>query len=341
MPRSSRSNSNKLAVTSSRNAAVAVLGAGAWGTALAMVLARHGAPVRLWGHRRDSIEAIARSGRNEAHLPGFSLPEGIEPTADIATAVDGVGAIIIAVPSEAFPGLLEHLSEIIQPGLPLVWATKGLAPDGLLGASVVRALPAHPRGVLSGPSFAAEVAAEQPTAVTLAVEDSVTEATMSGLLQGPRFRVYTSRDLVGVQLGGAVKNVIAIATGIADGLGLGANTRAALITRGLAEIRRLGQAMGAADETFSGLAGMGDLVLTCSDDQSRNRRYGLALGRGELGGLGSETIEGSGTAAQVVALATSYAVELPICTQVAAVMTGRYSAAEAAEALMQRGVHRV
>jgi glycerol-3-phosphate dehydrogenase (NAD(P)+) len=305
-----------------------------------MVLARHGTPVRLWGYRGDSVAAIATTRCNEAHLPGFTLSEGIEPTSDLRRAVDGVAAVLIAVPSEAFTPLLDQLRDHLQPGLPLVWATKGLGPDGLLGTSVVQALPAHPRAVLSGPSFAAEVAAALPTAITLAAEDSVTETTLTGLLRGPRFRVYTTRDLVGVQLGGAVKNVIAIATGISDGLGLGANARSALITRGLAEIRRLGQAMGAEDETFSGLAGMGDLVLTCSDDQSRNRSYGLALGRGNSGGSGTRTIEGSGTAERVVALATSYGVELPICTQVAAVIEGRRTPAEATEALMQRGLSR-
>lgn len=319
---------------------IAVLGAGAWGTALSMVMARHGRTVRLWSHRPQHAEAMARAGRNDEYLPHAELPSGITPTASLGTAIDAASAVIIAVPSRAFEAVLGWLGERLTPGVPVVWATKGLGSDGLLGASVVRDLPAHPRGVLSGPSFAAEVAAGLPTAVTLAVEDSVTGEILTNALQGQRFRIYPSQDLVGVQLAGAVKNVIAIGTGIADGMQLGANARAGLMTRGLAEMRRLGHAMGADDETFSGLAGMGDLVLTCSDDQSRNRRYGLALGRSDAAESAVRTVEGAGTADPVLAMAARYGVELPISEQVAAVVTGRITPQEAVDTLMERRTRR-
>ena len=321
-------------------APVAVLGGGAWGTALALLMAGNGYPVRLWCHRQEAVRHMIRTGRNERHLGEVALSEQIEPMAALGDAVADVQLVLIAVPSSVFPDLLDPLAAHLTTGTPVAWVTKGLGPDGLLGATVVRMLPAHPRAVLSGPSFAPEVARGLPTAVTLAAEDQDTADTLSAALQNRRFRVYTSRDLAGVQIGGAVKNVIAIATGIADTLALGANARAGLMTRGLAEIRRLGVALGAEDETFSGLAGMGDLVLTCTDDQSRNRQYGLALGRGEAG-VGAVTVEGASAAERVLGLARENRIEMPISEQVAAVVAGRTAPTEAVDALMARGLPRL
>lgn len=319
---------------------LAVLGAGAWGTALAIVLARHGHSVSLWTHNSDAAAAMAASGNNEAYLPDAPFPDGITPTADLGAAVNGVDALLIAVPSHAFTGLVESLRGRLAAGIPVAWATKGLGPAGLLEASVASVLPDHPRAVLSGPSFATEVAAGLPTAVALAATDRAVGEALGEAFQGPRFRVYPGTDVTGVQVGGAVKNVIAIATGIADALRLGANARAGVVTRGLAEMRRLGCAMGADDTTFSGLAGTGDLVLTCTDDQSRNRRHGLALGEGQPHALARQTVEGTDTAARVLALADMYGVEMPITDRVAAVVGGRATPAQAAEDLMQRGMRR-
>jgi glycerol-3-phosphate dehydrogenase (NAD(P)+) len=283
---------------------------------------------------------MTSSGRNQAYLPESPFPNGITATADLSEAVGEVDGVLITVPSHAFAGLVEALRDKLAAGVPIAWATKGLGPAGLLGASVSAALPDHPQAVLSGPSFASEVAAGLPTAVALAATDREVGEQLGEAFQGPRFRVYPGTDLIGVQVGGAVKNVIAIATGIADALGLGANARSGVITRGLAEMRRLGRAMGADDATFSGLAGTGDLVLTCTDDQSRNRRHGLALGGGQPHKLARETVEGSDTAARVLALADMHGVEMPITDRVAEVVHGRATPAQAAEDLMQRGMRR-
>ena len=329
--------------TSDRRFDVAVLGAGSWGTALAVLLARNGHTTLLWGRDRDALETIARHGGNERYLPGQRFPDGLTVEPVLAGVVDAAAACLVAVPSHAFAELTARLASLPVSPAGLLWATKGLDPSsgGLLHATAAELLPPGvPLGVLSGPTFAGEVARRLPTAVTLAATDAGFAREWAARLANPRFRVYTSDDLAGVQIAGAVKNVLAIAAGIADGLGFGANTRAALIARGLSEMARLGEAAGGRAATFMGLAGLGDLVLTCTDDQSRNRRFGLGLARGlapddAAAGVG-QVVEGVETSAQVVRLARRLAVEMPICEQVRAVVTGASGAAAAVEALLAR-----
>ena len=328
--------------TPNRRFDVAVLGAGSWGTALAVLLARNGHATLLWGRDEAALEIIARRGSNERYLPGQRFPTGLVVEPVFSTAVDAAAACLVAVPSHAFAGLIERLAGLPASPAGLLWATKGLDPaGGLLHAVAARLLPSGiPLGVLSGPTFAGEVARCLPTAVTLAATDTGFAREWAARLANPRFRVYTSDDLAGVQIAGAVKNVLAIAAGIADGLGFGANTRAALIARGLSEMARLGEAAGGRAATFMGLAGLGDLVLTCTDDQSRNRRFGLALARGlapdDAAVTIGQVVEGVETSAQVVRLARRFAGEMPICEQVRAVVTGASGAAAAVEALLAR-----
>lgn len=326
---------------------VAVLGAGAWGTALALALARNGARVRLWSHRPEHAGRMAADGENRDHLAGCPLPSGITPTSSLAEAVDGAAWTLIAVPSHAFQSLVSALAA--QRGSAgnalerVAWATKGLdaTSGGLLHQVIEAAWGGTPSmAVLSGPSFAREVAEGRPTAVAVATNDPEFGELLVAALHQERFRVYTSADLVGVELGGAVKNVLAVATGICDGLELGANARAALITRGLAEISRLGRALDADPLTFTGLAGVGDLILTCTDNQSRNRRFGLAIGAGgtvdaALESVGS-TVEAVRTARELHALAAEVGVEMPICETVHRVLEGELDARGAVELLLLR-----
>ncbi|MEX0421701.1 NAD(P)H-dependent glycerol-3-phosphate dehydrogenase [Spiribacter pallidus] len=320
---------------------LSVLGAGSWGTALALVLARNHHEVALWGHRPAAMQAMARQRHNPDYLSDIPLPPNIHPHASLGASLADTDAVLVVVPSAAFAGTLQRLADELPPHCPVIWATKGLDETGqLLHVTAERLLPGHPLGVLSGPSFAGEVAAGLPTAVALASHDAATGEHLAEAFRDERFRVYTSDDVIGVELGGAVKNVLAIATGIADGMGFGANARAGLITRGLAETRRLGARIGARDETLTGLAGMGDLILTCTDDQSRNRRLGLALGRGEpmaraTGTIG-QVVEGTDTATRVMQLAAAHDVEMPICAAVKAVVAGDLDPAEATRALLQR-----
>lgn len=320
-----------------------VLGAGSWGTALALVLARNGHRVRLWDYNQAHVANLLADGENRHYLPGVPLGPNIEPMTELAPAVAGVDHTLIVVPSHAFRSMLAQLRPIWPQGRGLVWATKGLdaASGGLLHQVAASELPAAGAlAVLSGPSFAREVAAGLPTAVTVASTDADFATSVAQAFHSDSFRVYTSPDITGVELGGSVKNVLAIATGVADGLGFGANARAALITRGLAEIMRLGVALNADPKTLMGLAGVGDLILTCTDDQSRNRRMGLALGRGlsieqaqaEIG----QTVEGVRTAAEVYQLAQRLQVEMPLCEQVYRLLRGELSAAEAVGVLMGR-----
>ena len=329
--------------TSDRRFDVAVLGAGSWGTALAVLLARNGHTTLLWGRDEAALEIIARRGSNERYLPGQRFPSGLIVEPELSRAVDAAAACLVAVPSHAFAELTARLAALPASPAGLLWATKGLDPagGGLLHAVAARSLPPGvPLGVLSGPTFAREVARRLPTAVTLAATDAGFAREWAARLASPRFRVYTSDDLAGVQIAGAVKNVLAIAAGIADGLGFGANTRAALIARGLSEMARLGEAAGGRAATFMGLAGLGDLVLTCTDDQSRNRRFGLALARGAAPGDAAarmgQVVEGVETSAQVLKLARRLAVEMPICEQVRAVVTGESGATAAVETLLAR-----
>ncbi|MGM0412660.1 MAG: NAD(P)H-dependent glycerol-3-phosphate dehydrogenase [Pseudomonadota bacterium] len=323
-------------------ATLAVLGAGSWGTALAVHLARGGHGVRLWGHREAEIQRLAEGRENRTYLPGIAFPEGLMVTASLRAAVEGAAGVLVALPSHAFSRTVADLHPFLPAGSPLAWATKGLDPDSrrLLHEEAAESLGDVPMAAISGPTFAAEVGAGRPTAVTVAANDPELARTWVGWLHHDAFRAYSSDDLVGVELGGAVKNVLAIATGIADGLGLGANTRAALITRGLAEATRLGLALGGRAETFTGLAGMGDLVLTCTDDQSRNRRFGLALGRGgsadEARAAIGQVVEGEPTTRAVLARAHQAGVEMPITEQVYRILFESVPPREAVERLLAR-----
>ncbi len=320
-----------------------VLGAGAWGTALAVHLARRGGGVTLWGHRREHLVQLAQTRENSRYLPGVRLPDNLCLEPDLASALNTASYVLVVVPSKAFVQTLETLAPLTT--APVFWATKGLdVKSGRpLHEQAARLLGARRGlGVLSGPSFAREVAAGLPTAVTVAASEMALARRFAARVHSATFRAYVSTDLVGVELGGAAKNVIAIAAGIADGLSLGANARAGLITRGLAELRRLGKALGAHPQTLIGLSGLGDLVLTATDNQSRNRRFGMALGEGftlaRAGAAIGGAIEGIPAARAIVHLAEDLGIELPICVQVRAVLDGECSPRTAVEALMARAM---
>jgi len=309
-------------VSSPSDNTIAVLGAGSWGTALAILLGHNSHTVRLWGHLPAEVEALSRDRENKAFLPGIRLPDNVNPQANLEAALKGATEVLIVVPSHAFRAVVTSIAPLVSPSTGIAWATKGFEPGSqrLLSDVARELLSESDLAVISGPTFAGEVARCLPTAVTVAASSQAHASRMANLLHAPWFRAYTSDDLIGVQIGGASKNVLAIAAGIADGLGFGANTRAALITRGLAEIMRLGIALGGNPETFMGLAGLGDLVLTCTDNQSRNRRMGLALAEGltidaaKLR-IGQE-VEGVHTAQEVFKLAHRTGVEMPISEQV-------------------------
>jgi glycerol-3-phosphate dehydrogenase (NAD(P)+) len=322
---------------------IAVLGAGSWGTALAILLARNGHGVALWGRSREHMSAMSKQRRNRRYLPDHEFPDGLDATADLNAALARAAVVLVAVPSHAFGELCAR----VEPHVPdlggLFWATKGFEPgSGRLLHEVAEDATASriPTAVLSGPTFANEIARGLPAAVSCASSSADFAERVADLFRNDRFRVYTSTDIVGVEIGGAVKNVLAIAAGIADGLGFGANTRAALITRGLREIVRFGSAMGGQPESFMGLAGLGDLVLTCTDDQSRNRRFGLAL----AGGLSLEeaersvgqVVEGISAAREVMRQANKLAVEMPIAEQVERVLHEGVAPVDAVHALLAR-----
>ncbi|HWB48712.1 MAG TPA: NAD(P)H-dependent glycerol-3-phosphate dehydrogenase [Stellaceae bacterium] len=319
-----------------------VIGAGAWGTALAMVARRAGSEVVVWARDPAIAEAIGRHHRNPVYLPDIVLDPAIAATAHFEPAVAGADAAVIAVPAQFLRAALVMFGAHLPPALPLLLCAKGIETGSLMTMSeLVGALhPENPLAVLSGPSFAAEVARDLPTAVTIAGRPPAAARFFAAALGSPRFRPYLSEDPVGVEIGGAVKNVLAIACGIVDGLGLGDNARAALITRGLAEMTRLGVAKGARAETFAGLSGLGDLVLTCGGAQSRNHALGVALGRGEsldaaLAGRRS-VVEGVASAASVAALAARLGVEMPIAAAVDAVLHRGKAIAPAIEELLAR-----
>lgn len=323
---------------------IAVLGAGSWGTALAILLSRNGAEVRLWGHLKEEIEPLQRDRENKQYLPGTPLPESLHPTTDLQAALEGANEVLIVVPSHVFRVVLEQIKPLIKPETSLSWATKGLEPDSgkLLHEVAIEVLGERPVAVVSGPTFAKEVAQGLPTAITVASSSKEHAERVAGYMNSDCFRAYTSDDIIGVQIGGCAKNVLAIAAGIADGLGFGANTRAALITRGLAEIMRLGQALGGKAETLMGLAGLGDLALTCTDNQSRNRRMGLALAKGltieearkEIG----QAVEGVRTAKEVFNKAQALGVEMPITEQTYRVLYEGQDPHATVQALLARAV---
>jgi glycerol-3-phosphate dehydrogenase (NAD(P)+) len=323
---------------------VAVLGGGAWGTALADHLARKGETVRLWARNPDVVAEIANRRRNDGHLPGHQLSQNLIASSAIESVIQDCSVIVNATPSHAVRSVLTPLAEAIPPDAVLVNTSKGIEAESLTFMSgVVRdALPGRSFVVLSGPSFADEVASGQPTAVVAASLDFDSGVQTQELFSNGRFRVYTSSDVVGVEVGGALKNVIAIAAGVLDGLGLGSNPRAALITRGLAEMTRLGVALGADPATFAGLAGLGDLVLTCTGSLSRNRSLGVALGQGEtLAGYTAThraAVEGVNAARAALKLAYQVGIELPITAQVAAVLFDEKPVGQAVADLMERAL---
>lgn len=322
---------------------VTVLGAGSWGTALAILLARNGQPAVLWGHDPVALDVMREEGVNARYLPGVAFPTALRIEPELARAVAASQTLLLVVPSHAFRSVLAQAAPHLRPKTGLAWATKGLEPgsDHLLHQVVEEVLgPTLRTAVVSGPTFALEVARGLPTAVTVASRTASFASALAARLHDTRFRAYTSDDIVGVQLGGAVKNVLAIAAGIADGLGFGSNTRAALITRGLAEMMRLGVALGGRRETFMGLAGLGDLVLTCTDDQSRNRRLGLGLGRGKSVQAAraaiDQVVEGMQTATEVRRLAAEHGVEMPISDQVYRVLQEEQNPVDAVRELLDR-----
>lgn len=321
---------------------VAVLGAGSWGTTLADLLAVKGHRVRLWAYEPEVVEAINRDHRNPVFLPQASLSPSLRAFGDTAAAVTGADAILSVIPSHAVRSVVTGLSEVISERMLVVSATKGIEPDSLkLMSAVLReCLPTARIAVLSGPSFAEEVWQDQPTAVVAAAGDAATAAEVQQIFATSRFRVYSNEDVTGVELGGALKNVVAIAAGILEGLGLGNNPRAALVTRGLAEMTRLGVAMGADPMTFAGLAGMGDLILTTCGALSRNRALGVALAQGQS--LAAYTAshrtvaEGVNTAKAAGLLARRHGVEMPITEQVCAMLFENKPPRQAVTDLMER-----
>jgi len=320
---------------------ISVLGAGAWGTALALRLAKH-APVVLWTRSVEHAQSMAQERENLRYLPGYALPPGLTPSADLSRAITDADLLIAAVPSNGFRPLVLALRQL-GVATPIVWLCKGLETGSqkLPHAVLAEAWPEHPpAAVLSGPSFAQEVARGLPAALTVASPDAEFARRVAHQLHDPKLRLYASTDVVGVELGGAVKNVIAIAAGISDGLGFGLNARAALVTRGLAELTRLGLKLGGRPETFMGLSGMGDLILTCTGDLSRNRQLGLRLAAGEslegaLRELG-HVAEGATTALEVIRLARGLGVEMPITAAVAQILNQEMPPREAVAALLAR-----
>ncbi|WKJ90841.1 NAD(P)H-dependent glycerol-3-phosphate dehydrogenase [Methylomonas montana] len=322
---------------------ISILGAGSWGTALAIQAARNGCDTLLWSYNPKHLSILKQTGENSRYLPGIRFPSNLQLTDNLQEAVAFSSVLLISVPSHAFRDTLSQIKPLLNGKPKIAWATKGFdCQDGallsdvatqILGADIECA-------VLSGPTFAQEVAADLPTALTIASASDSFAAQLSERLHNQRFRIYTSSDMIGVQIGGASKNVLAIAAGIADGLGFGANTRAALITRGLTEVMRLGIKLGGQPDTFMGLAGLGDLILTCTDNQSRNRRFGLALGQGKnqqqaLREIDQE-VEGISAARETYRLSQKHGVEMPITEQVYNVLFNNLPPKQAVQNLLAR-----
>jgi glycerol-3-phosphate dehydrogenase (NAD(P)+) len=324
---------------------IAVIGAGSWGTALAIQFARAGRPTVLWGRAEDEPERLARERSNERYLPGADFPDALAIEADLAQAVSTANDILVVVPSSALRAVLTSLRPLLSPGARVAWATKGFElSTGKLPHQVAREVlgPDVPIAVLSGPTFAKEVGRGLPTAIACASPDPAFALELARSISTPHLRAYTQTDIMGVEVGGAVKNVIAVAAGAADGLGFGANARVFLITRGLAEMVRLGTALGAQRDTFMGLTGLGDLVLTCTDDQSRNRRFGLAVARGSsvedaVRQIG-QVVEGYHAARAVRKVAEGLGVDMPISEHVYRVIYEGLDIKTVVEALMSRAV---
>jgi glycerol-3-phosphate dehydrogenase (NAD(P)+) len=322
---------------------VAVLGAGSWGTALASLLARNGYQTTLWGRNAGQVESINARHENTRYLPGIVLPENLKASTDLAATVTDADFILVVTPSHAFGETVKALAAYRKAGVGVSWATKGFEPGSgrflhevaaeILGEGV-------PLAVVTGPSFAKEVTQGLPTAVTVHSDNPEFAQTVAEALHGPSFRAYTGNDMMGAELGGAMKNVLAVATGVADGMNLGLNARAGLITRGLNEMLRLNQALGGRAETLMGLAGLGDLVLTATGDLSRNRRLGLALGRGQsiadaVASIG-QVVESIQTCDEVMRLAERYAIDLPISALVQRVLHAEITPQEGLQLLLAR-----
>ena len=323
--------------------AIAVLGAGSLGTALASLLARHGFPTTLWGRDRNQVAALAAGHENARYLPGVALPDSLQATSDLAACVAGADLVLVVTPSHAFNQTLHALAPHRRPQAGVAWATKGFEPgSGRFLHEVAGEIlgPGVPLAVVTGPSFAREVAQGLPTAVTVHSDDEAFARGVAEALHGPAFRAYTGSDMLGAELGGAMKNVLAVATGIADGMQLGLNARAGLITRGLNEMLRLNVALGGRAETLMGLAGLGDLVLTCTGDLSRNRRLGLALGGGEsLAGAVArigQVVESVQTVDEVMRLANRHDIELPISELVQKVLHEEITPREGLKIILAR-----
>ncbi len=322
---------------------IAILGAGSWGTALAMHLGHTGHQVRLWVREAALAREMQRDRTNPLYLPGFVLPPSVHPTPSLREALGGASLVVGAVPSHGTRRVLQEAAPHVMPDAIVVSCTKGLEQDTLLRISEVIAQELgcqRPLAVLSGPSFAKEVAQRLPTAVCVASTSTDVSRVIQQEFRGPAFRLYATTDIIGVEFGGALKNVIAIAAGVTEGLGLGHNAMAALMTRGLAEISRIASAAGGRRDTLAGLSGLGDLILTCTGDLSRNRRVGIELGRGRpladiLAGM-TQVAEGIRTTTAAMALGTRYGVDLPIAAQMAAVLSGRKTPLQAVEELMLR-----
>jgi glycerol-3-phosphate dehydrogenase (NAD(P)+) len=331
--------------SSMAHADIAVLGAGSWGTALAIQFARAGRPARLWGRDRLHVEAMARERSNARYLPDVGFPDSLHLMPQLEAAIDGVQDVLLAVPSHGFRALLNQLKPLLPPSIRLCWATKGFELEsGRLPNQVAHDVlgPGRSVAVLSGPTFAAEVGRGLPTAMTIASPDVDYAERLARDLSSASFRAYTSTDITGVEVGGAVKNVLAIGAGLSDGLGFGANTRIALITRGLTEMTRLGVALGARRETFMGLAGLGDLVLTCTDNHSRNRRFGLALARGArvesaLEDIG-QVVEGYQAARALRVVAARERVVMPIAEGLYGVLYEQLPVEQVVRGLMLRPI---
>lgn len=323
---------------------IAVCGSGSWGTALATALARNTTEdILLWGRNKQELQEITLQHCNTTYLPGITLPKNIKGCEDIVQLLQTANDILVVVPSKAFVDVLRMMKPHLTAKHRIIWATKGIEPErGRFLHEVVESELGKQQiyGVLSGPSFAKEVARQLPTAVTIATKDAKFGADLLKYFHNDNFRVYLSNDVIGVQVGGVLKNIFAVAAGMSDGLGYGANARAALITRGLAEMMRFGVALGAKPETLQNLAGVGDLVLTCTDDQSRNRRFGLAIAQGksieqaqlEIG----QIVEAVHNAAEITRIAEEHKIEMPIATQVHKILTGEVTPQAAVTNLISR-----
>ena len=322
---------------------LSVFGTGSWGTALAIHAARNGCNTLLWGHNPQQTQLLQQTRENARYLPGITFPTCLEVTDNIQKTAEFSPIILISVPSHAFKTTLEKIKPHLGPKPKIAWATKGFASNnGSLLSDAVESVVGQNAltAVLSGPSFAREVANGLPTAITVASASNQFANDVAAIFHHRCFRAYTSSDIIGVQVGGACKNVLAIAAGIADGLGFGANTRAALITRGLTEIMRLGTKLGGHSDTFMGLAGLGDLILTCTDNQSRNRRFGLALGQGksreEAINEIAQSVEGISAAREAYLLGQKHQVEMPITEQVYNVLFNALPPRQAVQNLLAR-----